>query len=64
MMGDEARQRQSQTITRKLVEIFGDADQTSIKMQGSTFHIDSGKFSGVTDPETREKLQSAGLLLD
>lgn len=61
---DEARQRQSQEVTRKLVEIFGDADQTSIKMQGSEFHSDSGKFSGVSDPEAREKLRAAGLLLE
>lgn len=61
---DEQRQKQSQQVTKRLVELFGDADQTSIKMQGSTFHGDSGKFSGVTDPETREKLRSAGLLME
>ncbi|MET0280811.1 MAG: hypothetical protein ABW278_06740 [Steroidobacteraceae bacterium] len=51
-------------MTRKLVELFGDADQTNIKMQGSKFHSDSGKFSGVTDPEAREKLRAAGLLVE
>jgi hypothetical protein len=61
---DEARQRQSQEVTKRLVELFGDADQTSIKMQGSRFHSDSGKFSGVTDPDARDRLRSAGLLLE
>jgi len=61
---DEALQKQSQDVTRRLVDIFGDADQASIKMQGSEFHSDSGKFSGVTNPEAREKLRSAGLLLE
>jgi hypothetical protein len=61
---DEQQQRQSQLVTKKLVELFGDADQTSIRMQGSTFHSDSGKFSGVTDPQARDKLRSAGLLIE
>lgn len=61
---DEGKQQQSQDVTRKLVELFGDADQTNIKMQGSKFHSDSGKFSGVTDPEAREKLRAAGLLVE
>lgn len=61
---DEQQQRESQAVTKRLVELFGDADQTSIHMQGSTFHADSGKFSGVTNPEAREKLRSAGLLLE
>jgi hypothetical protein len=61
---DEQQQQQSQQVTRKLVELFGDADQTSIRMQGSTFHAESGKFSGVTDPQTRDKLRSAGLLIE
>lgn len=61
---DEQEQRRSQQVTRKLVELFGDADQTSIRMQGSTFHSDSGKFSGVTDPQARDKLRSAGLLIE
>ena len=61
---DEAQQAQSKEVTRKLVEIFGDADQTNIKMQGSRFHSESGKFSGVIEPETRDKLRSAGLLLE
>ncbi len=63
-MTAEAQQGQSQAVTRKLVELFGDADQTSIKMQGSRFHSDAGKFSGVTNPEARDKLRAAGLLLD
>ena len=61
---DEQQQQQSQLVTKKLVELFGDADQTSIRMQGSTFHSESGKFSGVTDPQTRDKLRSAGLLIE
>jgi hypothetical protein len=61
---DEQQQRQSQLVTKRLVELFGDADQTSIRMQGSKFDSDSGKFSGVTDPETRDKLRSAGLLIE
>lgn len=61
---DEAQQGQSREITRKLVELFGDADQTSIRMQGSRFHGDCGKFSGVTNAEARDKLRSAGLLLE
>lgn len=61
---DEAQQRQSQDVTRKLVELFGDADQTSISMQGSKFHSDSGKFSGVQNADAREKLRAAGLLAD
>lgn len=61
---DEAEQEQSQAVTRKLVEIFGDADQTSINMQGSRFHPDSGKFSGVKAEEARDKLRAAGLLLE
>lgn len=61
---DEQEQEQSQRVTKKLVELFGDADQTSIRMQGSTFHSDSGKFSGVTDPQAREKLRAAGLLIE
>ncbi len=61
---DEHEQKQSQQVTKRLVELFGDADQTNIRMQGSTFHGDSGKFSGVTDPETRDKLRSAGLLIE
>ena len=61
---DEQQQQQSQLVTKKLVELFGDADQTSIRMQGSTFHTESGKFSGVTDPQTRDKLRSAGLLIE
>lgn len=60
----QAELRQSQDITKRLVQLFGDADQTSIKMQGSTFHAESGKFSGVTNAEAREKLRAAGLLAD
>lgn len=62
--GDAAQQRQSRDVTRRLVELFGDADQTNIRMQGSKFHGDSGKFSGVKDEETRAKLREAGLLLE
>ncbi len=61
---DTAQQAQSQEVTKKLVALFGDADQTNIKMQGSKFHSESGKFSGVTSPDAREKLRSAGLLAD
>lgn len=61
---DTAQQRQSRDVTRRLVEIFGDADQTNIRMQGSKFHSDSGRFSGVKDEETRAKLREAGLLLE
>ncbi len=60
--GEARQQGLSQQITKKLVELFGDADQTNIRMQGSTFDSESCKFSGVTDPDTRAKLQSAGLL--
>lgn len=62
--GDAAQQRQSRDVTKRLVEIFGDADQTNIRMQGSKFHSDSGKFSGVKDEETRAQLREAGLLLE
>src|SRR5688572_12420193 len=31
-LSDEGQQRQSQDVTRRLVEIFGDADQTNIRM--------------------------------
>jgi hypothetical protein len=61
---DETRQHQSKEVTKRLVEIFGDADQTSIKMQGSKFHSDTGKFSGVTNVDAREKLRSAGMLVE
>jgi hypothetical protein len=61
---DEAHQKQSQDVTKRLVELFGDADQTSIRMQGSHFNSETGKFSGVMDAEAREKLRSAGLLAD
>ncbi len=61
---DTAQQVQSQEVTKRLVALFGDADQTNIKMQGSKFHGDTGKFSGVTNPEVRAKLSSAGLLAD
>ena len=61
---DDALQRQSQDVTQRLVELFGDADQTSIRMQGSKFHSDCGKFSNVADEEAREKLRAAGLLLE
>lgn len=61
---DNAQQAQSQDVTKKLVELFGDSDQISIKMQGSEFHSDTGKFSGVTNPEARDKLRSADLLAD
>jgi hypothetical protein len=61
---DAQQQTQSQLVTKRLVELFGDADQTSIRMQGSKFHSDSGKFSGVTDPETRDKLRSVQLLIE
>lgn len=61
---DKAEQVQSQEVTKKLVTLFGDADQTNIKMQGSKFHGDTGKFSGVINPEARPKLRSAGLLAD
>jgi hypothetical protein len=61
---DARQQQQSQQVTKQLVELFGDADQTHIRMQGSRFHKDSGKFSGVTDEETRDKLRTAGLLLE
>lgn len=65
MSADEAQQQGlSQQITKQLVELFGDADQTSIRMQGSTFDSQCCKFSGVTDPDTRAKLQSVGLLKD
>jgi hypothetical protein len=61
---DEAHQQQSQDVTKRLVAIFGDADQTNIKMQGSHFHSETGKFSGVSNVEAREKLRAAGLLAD
>lgn len=61
---DTARQVQSQEVTKRLVALFGDADQTNIKMQGSKFHGETGKFSGVTNPEARAKLRAAGLLAD
>jgi hypothetical protein len=61
---DDAHQKQSQDVTKRLVELFGDADQTSIKMQGSHFNPETGKFSGVTSAEAREKLRAAGLLAD
>jgi len=60
--GDEGLQKQSQAVTKRLVELFGDADQTNLKMQGSKFHSDTGRFSGVSDPDVREKLRAAGLL--
>lgn len=59
---DSKLQGQSQQMTKKLVEIFGDADQTHIRMQGSVFHTDTGKFSNVMDEEAREKLRAVGLL--
>jgi hypothetical protein len=61
---DEPHQAQSHDVTKKLVELFGDADQTSIKMQGSHFNPETGKFAGATNPEAREKLRGAGLLAD
>lgn len=61
---EQREQDQSQDVTKRLVELFGDADQTNIRMQGSVFHSESGKFSGVADPEAREKLREAGLLLE
>jgi hypothetical protein len=60
----DAAQRQSKDVTQQLVELLGDADQTSIRMQGSKFHSDCGKFSNVADVEAREKLRAAGLLLE
>ena len=60
---DAGLQQQSRDITKRLVEIFGDADQTNIRMQESKFHPEVGKFSNVKDEETREKLREAGLLL-
>lgn len=60
--GDEQLQKQSRAVTKQLVELFGDADQTNLKMQGSKFHSDTGRFSGVMDPDVREKLRAAGLL--
>lgn len=62
--GNDPEQKQSKDVTARLIEIFGDADQTSIRMQGSVFHSDEGKFSGVKDEETRERLREAGLLLE
>jgi hypothetical protein len=61
---DAQQQKQSQQVTKRLVELFGDADQTNIRMQGSKFHSDSGKFSGVTDAQARDKLRAADLLLE
>lgn len=62
--GDEQGQTQSRDVTQQLVKIFGDPDQTSIRMQGSVFHPEVGKFSGVKDEDTRAKLLAAGLLLE
>lgn len=59
---DEGEQQQSRDVTQQLVDLFGDADQTSIRMQGSKFHSDTGRFSNVKDADTREKLRQAGLL--